>query len=65
MAQGTSKRKLAAILSADVFGYSRLMQADDAATVATLQEYRAAIARIIGRHKGRVERLSRRPGRAP
>ena len=54
MAQGTSKRKLAAILSADVVGYSRLMQDDDAATVATLQEYRAAIARVIDRHSGRV-----------
>jgi adenylate cyclase len=47
-------RKLAAILSADVVGYSRLMQDDDAATVTTLQEYRAAIARVIERHKGRV-----------
>ena len=47
-------RKLAAILSADVVGYSRLMQADDAATVATLQKYRAAIARVTERHKGRV-----------
>jgi adenylate cyclase len=54
VAQGTSKRKLAAILSADVVGYSRLMQDDDAATVATLQEYRAAIARVIDRHSGRV-----------
>jgi len=52
MAEGT--RKLAAIMSADVVGYSRLMAADEAATVATLREYRAAIARVIERHKGRV-----------
>ncbi len=47
-------RKLAAILSADVVGYSRLMQDDDAATVTTLREYRSAIGRVIDRHKGRV-----------
>jgi class 3 adenylate cyclase len=49
-----AKRKLAAILSADVVGYSRLMQDDDSATVATLREYRAAITRVIDRHSGRV-----------
>ncbi len=48
------KRKLAAILSADVVGYGRLMQDDEVATVAILQEYRAAIGRVIERHKGRV-----------
>jgi len=48
------KRKLAAILSADVVGYSRLMRDDEAATVATLQDYRAAIGRVIERHAGRV-----------
>ncbi|MDP6951874.1 MAG: hypothetical protein QGF53_03850, partial [Alphaproteobacteria bacterium] len=47
-------RKLTAVMSADVVGYSRLMQDDDAATVATLQDYRAAVARVIERHKGRV-----------
>ena len=47
-------RKLAAILSADVVGFSRLMQDDDAATVTTLREYRSAIGRVIDRHKGRV-----------
>ena len=47
-------RKLAAILSADVAGYSRLMAADEAATVETLKKYRAAIGRVIARHKGSV-----------
>ena len=51
---GTRKRKLAAILSADVVGYGKLMADDDPATVTTLQEYRAAIARLIERHGGRV-----------
>ena len=47
-------RKLCAILSADVVGYSRLMQSDEAATVGLLKEYRIAIGRIVERHKGRV-----------
>ena len=41
-------------MSADVVGYSRLMGDDEQATVATLIEYRAAIARVITRHNGRV-----------
>jgi len=36
-------RKLAAILSADAVGYSRLMQADEPATVETLNAYRELI----------------------
>ena len=44
-------RKLAAILSADAVGYSRLMQADEPATVETLHAYRAAMRRVIERHK--------------
>ena len=47
-------RKLAAILSADVVGYSRLMVDDEAATVETLNEYRTAIGRVIDRHGGRI-----------
>mgnify|MGYP001311503292 CR=1 FL=1 len=45
-----AKHKLAAILSADVVGYWRLMSDDDAATVTTLQEYRAAIGRVVAQH---------------
>src|SRR5438094_4639633 len=47
-------RKLAAILSADVVGYSRLMAQDEAATVVTVKEYRAALERVVQRHKGRI-----------
>ncbi|MGH7323366.1 MAG: tetratricopeptide repeat protein [Candidatus Rokuibacteriota bacterium] len=47
-------RKLAAILSADVEGYSRLMGDDEAATVRTITEYREAIASVVTRHGGRV-----------
>src|SRR5512132_498628 len=54
MADPSSRRKLAAILSADVVGYSRLMAADEAATVETLKAYRDIITRLVARHGGRV-----------
>src|SRR5512132_2571089 len=47
-------RKLAAILSADVEGYSRLMGDDEAATVRTITEYRDAITSTVVQHGGRV-----------
>jgi len=48
------ERRLAAILSADVAGYSRLMAEDEAATVRTLTDYREVIAALIRQHRGRV-----------
>ena len=51
--QGT-KRKLAAILNADVAGYSRLMRDDEAATVRTINIYRELMARLIQQHHGRI-----------
>jgi adenylate cyclase len=48
------ERKLAAILSADVEGYSRLMGDDEVATVRTITEYREAIASAVAGHGGRV-----------
>ena len=48
------RRKLAAILSADVAGYSRLMGEDEAATLATLTAYREVFAQRIAQHQGRV-----------
>ena len=54
MAEEQVKRKLTAIFSADVKGYSRLMSADDAATVRTLTEYREVMAELISSHRGRV-----------
>ncbi len=48
------KRKLSAILSADVKGYSRLMRSDEEATVRTLTEYRALITELVSRYHGRV-----------
>jgi class 3 adenylate cyclase/TolB-like protein/lipoprotein NlpI len=48
------KRKLTAILSADVKGYSRLMEEDEAATVKTLTAYRETITSLVRHHRGRV-----------
>lgn len=48
------KRKLAAILSADVEGYSRLMDDDEEATVRTLTAYRNAITDLVQQFRGRV-----------
>jgi adenylate cyclase len=48
------ERKLAAILSTDVKGYSRLMGEDEVATIHTITAYRALIATLIQQHRGRV-----------
>lgn len=54
MTQEGFKRKLTAILSADVKGYSRLMGEDEESTVRTLTAYREVISTLIKDHKGRV-----------
>jgi TolB-like protein/class 3 adenylate cyclase/Flp pilus assembly protein TadD len=54
MAEEGFKRKLAAILSADVEGYSRLMDDDEEATVRTLTSYRNAITDLVQQFRGRV-----------
>ena len=52
------ERRLAAILAADVVGYSRLMGTDEAGTLAALQELRAeVIDPTITRHNGRIVKL--------
>ena len=48
------ERRLAAILSADVKDYSRLMGQDDVATVETLTAYREAMTKLISHYRGRV-----------
>ena len=50
----TLKRKLTAILSADVAGYSFLMSEDEASTVRTLQDYREIISGFVEEYRGRV-----------
>jgi TolB-like protein/class 3 adenylate cyclase len=47
-------RRLTTILVADIEGYTRLMRADEEATLKTLGEYRDVIDRLITRHEGRV-----------
>jgi adenylate cyclase len=48
------KRKLAAILSADVKGYSRLMGEDEKGTVRILNAYKEIMSGLIQHHRGRV-----------
>jgi len=48
------ERKLTAILSADVEGYSRLMGEDEEATIRTLTSYQKVMAFLIELHRGRV-----------
>jgi len=52
--QGRIERRLAAILAADIAGYSRLMGADEAGTARALREQRAAIDPIVVGHGGRI-----------
>jgi class 3 adenylate cyclase len=53
-----SVRRLAAILAADVVGYSRLMGEDEAGTLATLKTHRTEfIEPTIAEHKGRIVKL--------
>jgi adenylate cyclase len=54
MAKEGFKRKLTAILSADVKGYSRLMGEDEETTIRTLTEYREALSEKVAFHHGRV-----------
>ena len=54
MTQKGFKRKLTAILSADVEGYSRLMDDDDEATIRTLTDYRNVISNLVKQYRGRV-----------
>lgn len=52
------QRRLAAILAADVVGYSRLMAADEEGTLARLRDLRADfIDPTIGKHRGRIVKL--------
>ena len=52
------QRRLAAILAADVVGYSRLMEADEAGTLAKLKSLREGLVHpIIAEHHGRIVKL--------
>jgi adenylate cyclase len=54
MTQDQVKRKLAAILSADVKGYSKLMGEDEEWTLRTLNTYKGLIRNLVGEHRGRI-----------
>ena len=54
MADDNYYRKLIAILSADVAGYSRLIDDDEEATVRALTSYRTAISDLVEQFRGRV-----------
>ena len=53
------ERKLVAIFAADVAGYSRLMEADEEQTLATLSGHRRIVDEAILRHRGRIARQQR------
>ena len=58
MAETRINRKLAAILVADVVGYSRLMGADEAGTLAALKKFRETIFDpAVAAHNGRIVKL--------
>src|SRR5262249_53920516 len=48
------KRRLAAILAADVAGYSRMVAEDEEATLRTLGAHRSTIGDLIAQHDGRI-----------
>ena len=54
MAEQGFKRKLTTIFSADVVGYSRLMEDNEEATIQTLNTHRNSMSSIIQQHRGRV-----------
>jgi adenylate cyclase len=58
MADTRIERRLAAVLAADVVGYSRVMNADEAGTLSALQaHWSELIAPTIERHRGRIVKL--------
>ncbi len=58
MAEARVERRLAAILAADVVGYSRLMGADEAGTLAALKRHRETIFDpAVAAHNGRIVKL--------
>jgi adenylate cyclase len=55
MAEERVQRRLAVILAADVVGYSRMMQADEAGTLAALKSRRAKILQpLVSKYNGRI-----------
>src|SRR5262245_44857638 len=58
MAEERAQRRLAAILAADVVGYSRLIEQDEAGTLAALKERRKGILQpLVAQHHGRIAKV--------
>jgi TolB-like protein len=58
MAEERTQRRLAAILAADVVGYSRLLEQDEAGTLAALKERRRDILNpLVAEHHGRIVKV--------
>lgn len=58
MSDQAPRRRLAAILAADVVGYSRMMEADEAGTLAALKSRRSEILQpLVAKHHGRIVKL--------
>jgi adenylate cyclase len=58
MAEERAQRRLAAILAADVVGYSRLMEKDETGTLAELKQRRDGILEpLVAEHHGRIVKL--------
>jgi TolB-like protein/Flp pilus assembly protein TadD len=58
MVEQKVQRRLAAILAADVVGYSRLMQADEGGTLAALKSRRTGILQpLVSKHHGRIVKV--------
>ena len=59
MSEQTPRRRLAAILAADVVGYSRLMGKDEAGTLAALKARRKEVLEpLVALHRGRVFKIA-------
>jgi class 3 adenylate cyclase len=58
MPEQAPQRRLAAILAADVVGYSRLMEQDEAGTLAALKQRRKDILDpLVAQHRGRIVKV--------
>ena len=52
MAEDRARRRLAAIVAADVLGFSRLMQLDEAGTLAALKRRRSEVLQpVVSKHR--------------
>jgi class 3 adenylate cyclase len=59
MAEVRAQRRLAAILAADVVGYSRLMETDEAGTLAALKSRRRdVLGPLVTRYQGRIFKVA-------